>query len=527
MSGHFLIRGGTVYDGATPEPRTADLRVRDGSVTEIARGLALDGATTIDASGTWVTPGFIDAHSHCDLAALSGQGMEGRARAGVTTEIVGQDGLGFAPAIGAAVDAMVDVLTPITGETPSAVWPSVRDYLQAIDAGAFARVATLVPHGAVRAAVMGRASRLASATERDNMASLTAVEMANGAVGVSTGLSYPPALWSDTEELVQVAAAMPPGQGRYVTHLRDYGDGFDASLVEAFDIGRRSGRPVHLSHLHVSGPGRSGGAPRYLQLLESAAESGVALTWDSYPYTIACTFLRTKLPQELQDASGSELSALLRSSERSATVAAALDRAGPGPTVAVGWQGLYLSGLQGTPLARWDGRSPAEIAATERSMTSGQVIVEVVRALEGMACILVAQGHQENVVAIATPNRHVVGSDGIPGSGVPHPRATGSFMRFLRWARDGVVDVSVGEMVARMSGRTAHLFGLPVGRLEMGAPADVLVIDPAALSDGPDTGAYTPSALRYSFLSGEPAIDDGCWLAPRLPALAIRGGESS
>lgn len=526
MSAHILVRGGTVFDGAAPTATVGDIRLRDGLVTEIGPRLSSDGASVIDASGAWVTPGFVDAHSHCDLAVLSGQEMEGRARAGVTTEIVGQDGLGFAPAIGLAAEAMSDVLAPITGEAPESSWPSVSDYLDTADAGAFARVATLVPHGAVRATVMGRASRPASATERTALADIVAREMSRGAIGVSTGLSYPPALWSDTDELVDVVAAMPSGRGRYVTHLRDYGEAFDASLAEAFEIGHRSGRPVHLSHFHVSGPRRKGQADRYLQVARDATALGVEVTWDSYPYTVACTFVTTVLPRELQQLSGAAVAQHLSSADHGAAVAEQLDRLGPGPTVAAGWDDVFLSGLESSRLARWDTRSPSTIAR-EEATTSGQVIVEVVRALEGKACILVTQGHRENVLAIATDSRQVVGSDGIPGSGVPHPRATGSFLRFLRWARDGVVDVPVGEMVARMTGRTADLFGLPVGRLLPGHAADLLVIDPAALADGPDTGPYTPTAVRYSFLNGEMVLNDDRWLAPRLSGLALRNGENT
>jgi N-acyl-D-aspartate/D-glutamate deacylase len=163
----------------------------------------------------------------------------------------------------------------------------------------------------------------------------------------------------------------------------------------------------------------------------------------------------------------------------------------------------------------------SSIAAAEGT-TSGAVVVETVRRLAGNACILVPQGHMDNVRTIASGRRQVVGSDGIPGSGVPHPRASGTFLRFLRWARDGVIPVPVGDMVARMTGRTARLFGLPVGVLAPGRPADVLVLDPAELADGPDLGRYAPRAVRWSFVAGHSVVDDGRWMAPRLRGLALR-----
>jgi N-acyl-D-aspartate/D-glutamate deacylase len=526
LSASFVIRGGTVFDGVAPTARDVDVRIDHGRVTGIGPDLLRGGARELDARGAWVLPGFVDAHSHGDLAVLSGKAMELRAKSGVTTEIVGQDGLGFAPAAGAVAGVMAEVLAPITGEAPPAEWASVRDYLRAVDQGAFARVATLVPHGAVRAQVMGRSARPATREERKRMAAAVAAGMDDGAVGLSTGLSYPPALWSEVEELIDAAGAMPQGAGRYVTHLRDYGDGFDAAVEEAMTVGRRSGRPVHLSHFHVSGPGRAGTASRYLDVLREAMAEGVEVTWDSYPYTVACTFLTTVLPVDLQALTGDRLAQHLADPAHAAAAAARLDREGTGATIAVGWDQVLLSGLAGTVLRQWDSRTVADVARSQ-GRTSGEVVVEVVRRLAGRVCILVEQGHAENVRAIASSPQQVAGSDGIHGSGVPHPRASGAFLRFLRWARDGVVDVGVGEMVARMTSRTADLFGLPAGRIAEGRPGDLLVVDPGALDDGPDIGPWSPGAVRYSFLAGEPVLDDGRWLAPRLPGLALRSGRAA
>ena len=516
-----MIRGGTVFDGVAPAGIAADVRIQDGTIQAVSSGLSLDGAREIDAAGAWVTPGFIDAHSHGDLAVLSGLEMELRARAGVTTEVVGQDGLGFAGAPDRAADVISDLLTPITGECPPTWWPTVDGYLRYVDAGAYARVATCAPHGTIRAGVMGTAPRHATATERLAMASLVAEAMADGAVGLSTGLSYPPALWSDTDELVTLASAVPAGGCRYVTHLRNYGEGFGPALEEALQVGRRSGQPVHLSHFHVSGPGRAGAAGEYLARLEVAVAEGLDVTMDSYPYTSACTFLTTVLPPDLQGLPGPVVAAKLADANCFRTVARELDMRGPGPTVSVGWDSVLLAGLASTELAEWDSRAVSTIAVAE-GKTSGEVVVEAVRRLAGRACILVPQGHMDNVRTIAGGPRQVVGSDGIPGSGVPHPRASGTFLRFLRWARDGVIPVSVAEMVARMTGRTAHLFGLPVGVLAPGRPADVLVLDPEALADGPDLGRHVPGAVRWSFIAGQGVVDDGRWAAPRLPGLALR-----
>lgn len=516
-----LIRGGLVFDGVSPDGAVRDVVLTRGRIAEVGPHITGRAARIVDAAGAWVMPGFVDAHSHGDLAVLSGQTMEGRALAGVTTEVVGQDGLGLAPAEGVAAEMMTEVLAPIVGTDRATTWPTVTAYLGDVDRGAYARVATLAPHGALRAAVAGRAARPLTSAERDQLALLVENAVADGAVGLSTGLSYPPALWSDTAELVAATRALPGGLP-YVTHLRDYGAGFDGALREALDVGARSECPVHLSHFHISGPGRAAGASAYLDLLDRAADRGVRLTLDSYPYVHACTFLTTVLPPRLQALPTADLLAELRDPEGARTASAEIDAAGTGATVAAGWEGLLLAGLDGTAFGAWDGRSVATVAA-ESGRTPGQIVAEVIVGVAGQACVLVEQGHLDNITRIASHPAQVGGSDGIPGCGVPHPRAAGTFLRFLRWARDGVLPVPVGETIARMTSRSAAVFGLDTGRLVPGAHADVLVVDPDALSDGPDTGPFTPTAVRHSFLAGEAVIDDGRWLAPRLPGLALRG----
>ncbi|MDR5699555.1 N-acyl-D-amino-acid deacylase family protein [Agromyces aerolatus] len=491
----------------------------NGRVAEVGPALAVDGAAVVDADGLWVTPGFVDAHSHADAAALTGDGMEARALAGVTTEIVGQDGLGLSFATGATRDTMAETLVPIAGELPDAEFADLAAYLEEVDRASHARVASLVPQGTIRSAVMGTDLRDASVDEIAEMRRLVERGVAQGAPGLSTGLSYAPALASNTDELVAIAEAVPAGT-LYVTHLRDYGTGLDRSLDEAVEICRRSPLDLHLSHLHVSGPGRDGAAEAYLPMLASTGA-----TWDSYPYTSGCTFIRALMPSSVQHLAAAELGRHLAEPGRASRLAAELDAAGPGATVAGGWDTIFLAGLDGTAIAGWEARTVAALAAATRS-TSGAVVVRAIQETSGRACIVVDHGHLANVHALTQGAGHLVGSDGIMGSGIPHPRATNAFFRFLSWAATGTISVSVEEMVARMTGRTAERFRLPVGRLEPGRPADLLVIDPEALDGGPDFGHATPASVVHAILSGEPNVTDGRWRGEARPGLALRATGS-
>jgi N-acyl-D-amino-acid deacylase len=522
----WLIAGGLVFNGYGDPPVHADMLVRDGRVTAVGQELATDATRPLDADGAWVMPGFVDAHSHADLSVLSGEAMEVRAHAGVTTEIVGQDGLGYAPVSDASAELMAGVLAPITGVHSGAPgWPTIATYLDACDAGAYARVATLVPHGAVRATVTGMTDRPATQAERTDMAELVAAGMRDGALGLSSGLSYPPARWATTDELV--AAARPAGTagGRYVTHLREYGPGLQGAIDEALRIGRQAPIGVHFSHFHISGPGRDGQADAYLAPLGSARATGQEVSLDSYPYPVSCTFLGAVLPAWLQAQPTGALLASLRRPQTAARAAVELDANGPGATFAVGWDGLILAGLAGSADADLDGRSVAE-AASLRGCSAGSLVVALAEAHDLLACVLARQGHLSNVRRVAREPGHVVGSDGILGSGVPHPRAAGAFLRYLRWARDGVLPIEPAAMIAAMTRATAQLFGLDVGRLEPGAPADLLVVDPSRLEDGPDLGGWKPDAVRWSLIAGQLVVADGTWLGRTLPSMALRRDEA-
>lgn len=515
-----MLRGGTVFDGVSPQRKRCDIRIVDGTIVEVDGIIDLDGCRVIDADGLWVAPGFIDAHSHADAAAVTGEGMEARAFAGVTTEIVGQDGLGLAFATGSAWPVMAGILPPIAGDLPDPEgYQDVAEYLTKVDENAYARVATNVPHGTVRARVMGSELREATPGEMDAMRALILRGVTQGAVGVSTGLSYAPAIAADTAELVEVLRGLPRGTP-YVSHLRSYGAGFDAAVDEAIAICRATDMALHFSHLHISGPGRKGTVPDYLPRLE-----GSGATWDTYPYTSGCTLLRSIVPAHAAALTATELAASLERTEFREALAAEIDRVGPGETVAGGWRTIYLVGLADSDVENWDSSTVAHIAS-ELGISAGTVVVRALHATGGSASLIVDHGHVENVHALTGRTGHLVGSDGIMGSGQPHPRVTHAFFRFLAWSRMGTIPVSPEEMIARMTARTAARFGLAVGTIGVGRAADLLVINPHELNVGPEFGKSRPSVVVHSFISGNPIVSDGRWRGDAQPGLALRANHA-
>lgn len=510
-----LVRGGTILDGASPQGRQAELLVENGLIVEVASQIPRREATsTVDVDGMWVMPGFIDPHSHADAAVLTGEQMNLRALSGVTTEIVGQDGLGLAHAQGNAADQMLEILTPIAGCVDGLLASDVRDYLARVDEGAFARVATLSPHGTIRSAVVGRALRAVTDQELREMTQLFVQDLKDGAVGLSTGLSYPPAFASNASELTALLSA-PDRKTIHVTHLRSYGSQFDDAIDEVLDVAQASGSHLHMSHFHVSGTGREGRAQEYLTLIHDALPS---TTFDSYPYVHACTFLSALLPPELNELPWAALTA--RINQNFHAIRDQIDRSGPEQTISTGWASLVLAGMSQAH-ADWNGRAIAETASAH-SVSPGHIVLQALLTEDKSPMVLVPQGHSDNIVTIANSVNQVVGSDGIFGSGAPHPRISSSFFRFLHMASSGALSLSPGQAVAKMTSRTADIFGLPLGRLLPGYPADLLVVDPDFLEPGPDVTVEAPRALIHSMIAGSWVVRDGSWRGDHFPGMAVR-----
>lgn len=451
---------------------------------------------TIDAQGCWVLPGFIDLHSHADFSVFDADRSASRHAAGITTELVGQDGFGPVPATPAVFERLTRQIRPVAGAPLGGPWPTVPAYLAEVTSRGHSRVHTLASHGTIRRHVLGDAERPATRAELRLLRAHAETVAEQGAPGISTGLSYPPARAADREEIREVVAPFRERGQPYVTHLRDYGQGFDAALEEAAAIA--DGGWLHLSHLHVSGPGRQGQAARYLDWLARVRGRGLEVTFDSYPYTAGCTFLMSFLPAAVQEAADP---AALLDAQRD-ELAAALDARGPGATVAVGWEGFRLAG------AELDGEViPADTALTTvaeaTGRTPGETVVDLCRAHpEGLA-VLIEQGHEANIAALTADPGHRGGSDGIMGSGVPHPRATGSFLRWLSLAERGLLPISTPRLIRQLTSLAAAALGASdLGHVTPGARADVIVLDPDRLTPGPDRTPFAPTAVRAVVLNG-------------------------
>ena len=330
--------------------------------------------------------------------------------------------------------------------------------------------------------------------------------MAAGAFGLSSGLIYPPALSSSTEELRSLAEVLA-GDGLYATHMRDEGAGLLDSLDEALRIGATAGR-THISHLKASGPDNWGTIPGALDRLRSAREAGQRVRQDVYPYTASSTMLVTVLPPQFLSGDAEELLARLsRRANRDALAAALADQDFTRVLVAT------------TASHEREGRTIAEIAEAE-GMTGVEALVEILLDERLEVSMIHFSMHEDDLERALADEHTAIGSDGLPPGtgGKPHPRLFGTFPRLLgRYARDrGLFDLP--EAVRRMTSLPAQQFRIPErGILAPGYRADLVAFDPRTVID---VGDYTdpvhpPLGISWVCQNGRTVVDEGRYLGRR------------
>ncbi|MFD5253748.1 amidohydrolase family protein [Streptomyces bobili] len=517
----LVIRDADVVDGTGADSYRADVVVDGGRIVSIVKEAAAAGCQRpkavreLDAEGLVLSPGFIDMHAHSDLALLRDPDHSAKAAQGVTLEVLGQDGLSYAPVDDRTLDGVRRSVAGWngSGDDIDFDWRSVGEYLDRLDRGIAVNAAYLVPQGTVRALVVGWDDREATPAELDRMRQSVAEGLEQGAVGMSSGLTYTPGMYARNAELTELCRVVASYGGYYCPHHRSYGAGALEAYAEMVELSRQAGCPLHLAHATMNFGVNEGRAPELLALLDDALAAGADLTLDTYPYTAGCTTLVALLPSWASEGGPREILRRLTDDGTAERIRHDLETVGSDGChgVPVDWDTVEISGVDAPGLGEYVGRTVRESAALRGETpwtTARRLLVE-----DRLApAILQHVGHEENVRAIMRHRVHTGGSDGILQGAKPHPRAYGTFPRYLgEYVRESGV-LSLEECVAHLTGRPAARLRLPDrGLVREGHRADLVLFDPRTVAAGSsyDAPRTPPTGIPYVLIDGRFVIEDG------------------
>lgn len=431
----WLFKNATVIDGTGNNACLASVAVTEDRILRIAPEIKETAANSVECRGLVLAPGFIDVHTHDDLVVIKRPNYIEKTSQGVTSIIVGNCGISAACAV-----MKNDVPDPLNllGEQEEFRYPDVASYRNQIDnLRPSVNVATLIGHTALRNNCMASLQQPASKTHIAAMRSTLSQALKQGALGLSTGLSYATAVNASTEEICSLAELLAEHQGIYTTHMRTEYDGIIDAMLEAFQIGRHSGVPVQISHHKCAGVKNWGRTTETLALIDKYQREQ-EINCDVYPYRAGSSSL--------------DLS----------QVTADYD-------ILITWSAPYphMAGKTLKEIAQaW---SLTIDAAAERLLPAGAIYFQM---------------DEDDVRRVLKHPSSMIGSDGLPCDPNPHPRLWGTFPRVLgHYSRDEKL-FPLTTAIHKMTGLPAKRFGLTKrGVIREGNFADLVIFNPLNIND--------------------------------------------
>jgi dihydroorotase/N-acyl-D-amino-acid deacylase len=529
-----VITNGRVVDGTGNPWYYADVAIRDGRIAAVAPPHSLDSAIVarrVDATGLVVTPGFIDMQGQSAGAFVYGDGRAiSKITQGVTSEILGE-GDTPAPAndkiLALATDdtAMARAMRGFNGEHGFGNWlEAMQRHGVAVNVGSYLGAAT------VRTYAMGAASGTPSAAQLDTMRSVVRNAMHDGAFGVASALIYPPGSYAGTPELIEIARAMAPMHGTYITHMRSEADSLLEATDEAMRIGKDGGVPVIIYHLKASGPSNWPKEPALLAKIDSARAAGQDVTATMYPYPASSNGLASCVPPYVS--ADGKLLDNLRDPVKRARITREMSDASLGVTAdcqGITPDKIMVVGFHKPEFKKYEGKRLSEIAK-EMNKSWPDAVVDILLGGDSPGRVTFSMDESNVAMQMVKPWM-MIGTDAESWNpadslnGLTHPRAYGSYTRILgRYVREQHV-LTLEDAVRKMTSLPADRLGLRErGQVRAGFFADLVVMDPATVIDRAtyDKPHQLSVGIRDVFVNGV-AVVSGDSVTGAKPGVALRG----
>jgi len=507
----LIVKNGRIVDGSSNPWFRADIGIKDGKIVKIGKIDEKTAEKIIDAKELIVTPGFIDMHAHDDLIFFKDPSNKPKLQQGVTTVVIGNCGISPAP-INKNTLEVLKAYTGILGKDINFDWTSYGEFLDKLEAleELGTNVAGLIGHGTVRIAVMGIEVRDPTEEELEEMKKLVAHSMEEGAFGMSTGLIYPPGVYSKTEELIELSKVVAEYEGYYATHMRDEADRLIEAVKEAIRIGREAGVSVEISHHKAAGKANWGKIRETLKLIERAREEGIDVTADAYPYTAGSSYLAAILPPWAHEGGEKKLKERCRDPKTREEMKRFIEERTDWQNFIkeAGWENIVLAYSPNYP--GFIGKSILEISK-EWKKNPYDVVFDII-AEDGTSAEMIIFMMDEKDMEIVISHPYVmIGTDGLDtGEGNPHPRAYGTFPRVLGvYVRDKKL-MFLEEAIRKMTSLPAQRLGLKDrGLIKEGFWADIVIFDPKKIKDNAtyQNPRGKPEGIEYVIVNGVISIE--------------------
>ncbi len=533
----LLIQNAQVVDGTGQPAYFADIAINGKRISAIYQNdggqFSAEARRTINADKLAVIPGIIDPHSHADLILpldpkRQAELMRCKLAQGITTTIVGNCGLGCAPVGNSDAEAILRAVNSwMTPEPVDWSWRTVGEYLNRLEAsGLVLNVGTLAPHGPIRISAMGLAKGKPSRSQLKKMRSMVERAMTDGAFGLSTGLIYPPGMYSDSDELQDLAQIVADHKGIYTSHIRGSSETLIPAVKELLDVARSSGVRIHHSHNEAVGRQHWPKIDRILRMEEQAEREGVRISFDMFPYTAAATMMIALYPPWALEGGVDELIRRLsdekirRRIEREIKSARSSCKAGGWPhnlVRATGWSAIRIGYVASRRNKRFENRNLIELAELT-GKTPFDAISDLIIEEGGQVSMLIFEvtGEREERQLLGKYAGHRLGafcSDAEDyGRGLPHPAAYGAFVKILsRFVRTDNL-ISFEEAVRKMTSYPSQIFRLKDrGTIRPGAFADLVILDPQQVNDRStfEKPRREATGIKIVIINGREIFSDG------------------
>lgn len=508
----LIIENARIIDGSGEPAWSGAVAVQAGRIAVVAPRIAAEAQERIDAVGRCLSPGFIDIHAHSDLLHLYAPETEMKLRQGVCLEVVGNCGESLAPA---SADSRHHLRAHFTG---ASAFPSPMDferYVQAVNnARPHLNVLSHVGHTALRLLTMGPVAGRPTPEQLRKMCTTLDTSLGAGAAGLSTGLYYPPSAYAEAAELTALLKVVASHNRFHASHIRNEAEDITTSLEEVVAVGLKTGAATHVAHLKIAGRRNWNQVESVVTLLEEGRRKGLDLTADIYPYQHSATTIMALIPPWAQAGGVKGLLDRLKNPHQRDKIIGQMSDGLPGwENMArnAGWAGITIAHMPAGNNPAWVGAS-LKAAADLAGLDPVNFTLALIRRTAGQVGVIAASMSEAVVARFMALPFIMIGSDGEPISGLPHPRLYGTFPRVLaRFVRElGVIDLEIA--VAKMTALPACRLGLKDrGRIASGMRADMVLFEPRQVADRAtfNDPRQAPVGIDHVYIEGRCALKEG------------------